>query len=126
MQPDYLIFAQDSKTGELLDFPNIARGWGLMINQTKSKPPLEWMNGAFNRVDKNILYLLQQGVPEWNSAVLYLVGAVIKYKNIIYVATVQNNNAIPSTNTTKWSKLIDYVSTTKKEVIQLSSTTNSD
>ena len=58
-KPDYLIFAQDSKSGELLDFPDVSRGWGITIDQTASKPPMEWMNGAFNRVDKNMLYLLQ-------------------------------------------------------------------
>ncbi|RKS86922.1 tail fiber-like repeat protein [Orbus hercynius] len=124
-QPDYLIFAQDAKTSELQEFPDVSRGWGVTIDQTQSKPPMEWMNGAFNRVDKNMLYLLQQGIPQWNSDVLYPVGAVIKYNNTIYLAKLENDNAMPSTNTSKWDKLLNDASTTQKGIVKLSSATNS-
>lgn len=62
-KPDYLIFASDAQTGELESFPNLARGWGITIEQIESKPPMEWMNDVFYRIDKNTLYLLQQSVP---------------------------------------------------------------
>lgn len=127
-KPDYLIFADDAKTGELESFPNILRGWGVTIDQTQSKPPMEWMNGVFHRIDENTLYLLQQGVPEWDNNVLYPVDAVIKYKSKLYIATVQNDNVIPSTNTTKWSKVVpDTIdaSTTQKGVVKLNSAINS-
>lgn len=127
-KPDYLIFADDAKTGELESFPNILRGWGITIDQTQSKPPMEWMNGVFHRIDENTLYLLQQGVPEWDSNVLYPVDAVIKYKSKLYIATVQNDNAIPSTNTTKWSKVVPDIidaSITQKGVVKLNSAINS-
>lgn len=124
-QPDYLIFAEDAKTGEVQDFPNILRGWGVTIDQTQSKPPMEWMNGAFNRVDKNIQYLLQQGVPEWNNQVLYPVGAVIKYKNILYIAKLENDNATPSTSTTKWEKLVKDATTAVAGTVKLNSAVNS-
>lgn len=127
-KPDYLIFADDAKTGELESFPNILRGWGITIDQTQSKPPMEWMNGVFHRIDENTLYLLQQGVPEWDNNVLYPVDAVIKYKSKLYIATVQNDNTIPSTNTTKWSKVVpDTIdaSTTQRGVVKLNSAVNS-
>ncbi|WP_392565686.1 hypothetical protein RHO15_08900 [Utexia brackfieldae] len=63
-KPDYLIFAQEGKSGEVLAFFDIKRGWGLTTEQTKGKPPLEWMNGAFQRVDRNINYLIEQGIAE--------------------------------------------------------------
>ena len=124
--PDYLIFAQDSKSGELLDFPDVSRGWGITIDQTASKPPMEWMNGAFNRIDKNMLYLLQQGVPDWSESVKYPANAIIKYDGIIYIAKVENESANPISNVNKWTKLIPDASTEHKGIVQLSSAIDSD
>ena len=123
--PDYLIFAEGAKQEELNEFPDVNRGWGATIELTDSKPPMEWFNGAFNRVDRHMLYLLQQGVPEWSNKVTYPVNAVIKYNGILYIATNENNNAKPSTNTTKWKKLLDDASLTKKGIVQLNSAVNS-
>ena len=124
-KPDYLIFADGAKQEELTEFPDINRGWGATIELTASKPPMEWFNGAFNRVDRHLLYLLQQGVPDWNDKVTYPVNAVIKYNGILYIATNENNNAKPSTTTTKWKKLLDDASLTKKGIVQLNSAVNS-
>ena len=126
-KPDYLIFADSAKNGECANFPDVSRGWGVTIDQTASKPPLEWMNGAFNRIDKNMLYLLQQGVPEWSETVIYPVNAIIKYKGVLYTAIVENDNAIPTTSN-KWKKTIAEVPTasaTQKGVVKLNSAINS-
>ncbi|OCG45725.1 hypothetical protein A9G34_01085 [Gilliamella sp. Choc4-2] len=119
-KPDYLIFADSAKTGEISDFPDVNRGWGITIEQTASKPPMEWMNGAFNRIDKNMLYLLQQGVPEWSETVKYPVNAMIKYNGILYTAIAENDNAKPSTSATKWTTLINgkYLPANKLNDIQ--------
>lgn len=124
-KPDYLIFAESAKKGENIDFPDVSRGWGVTIDQTASKPPMEWMNGAFNRIDKNMLYLLQQGVPEWSELVRYPVNAIIKYNGVLYIALTENDNIKPSIGPTKWAKLIDDASLAKKGLVQLSSATNS-
>lgn len=127
-KPDYLIFAESAKKGEVSDFPDVSRGWGITIEQTGSKPTMEWMNGTFNRVDKNMLYLLQQGVPEWSEKVIYPVNAIIKYNGVLYTAIVENDNAQPSTNTTKWKKTLAEIptaSTAKAGVVKLSSATDS-
>ena len=123
--PDYLIFAEEAKQGEFIAFPDISRGWGVTSERTGNKPPMEWFNGAFNRVDRHLLYLLQQGVPEWNDKVTYPVNAVIKYNGILYIATNENNNAKPSTTTAKWKKLLDDASLTQKGIVQLNSAVNS-
>ena len=106
-KPDYLIFANSAKNGESANFPDVSRGWGVTIDQTASKPPMEWMNGAFNRVDKNMMYLLQQGVPEWSETVIYPVNAIIKYNGVLYIAIAENDDAKPSTETGKWATIID-------------------
>lgn len=125
-KPDYLLFANDAKTGELEAFPDVSRGWGVTIEQTQSKPPMEWMNGAFNRVDANTLYILQQGIPEWSEKVLYPANAVIKVDDVIYVAKSENTNLAPNNNANIWGKLIDQASTTKAGIVKLSSALNSD
>jgi len=128
-KPDYLIFAESAKKGEVSDFPDVSRGWGITIEQTGSKPPMEWMNGAFNRVDKNMLYLLQQGVPEWNKSVKYPANAIIKYNGVLYTAIVENDNSNPAANTTKWKKTqaeVSKASTTQSGIVKLSSATNSE
>lgn len=127
-QPDYYIFADSAKNGEIEVFPDVNRGWGITIDRTGSKPPLEWMNGAFNRVDKNILYLLQQGVPEWSTNVIYPTNAIIKYNGILYTATTENENSNPKTSS-KWRETIDRVSnatTTQAGVVTLSSAVDSN
>ncbi|OCG38571.1 phage tail protein [Gilliamella sp. Gris1-4] len=127
-KPDYLIFADSAKKGEVSDFPDVSRGWGITIEQTGSKPPMEWMNGAFNRVDKNMLYLLQQGVPEWNESVKYPANAIIKYNGVLYTAIVENDNVNPASDATKWKKTqveVSKASTTQSGIVKLSSSTNS-
>ena len=128
-KPDYLIFADSAKKGENAEFPDVTRGWGVTIDQTASKPPMEWMNGAFNRIDKNMLYLLQQGVPEWSEQVTYPANAIIKYNGVLYTAIVENDNAIPTTSTTKWKKTqeeIPNASLFQKGVVKLNSEINSE
>ena len=126
-KPDYLIFADSAKNGECTNFPDVSRGWGVTIDQTGAKPPLEWMNGAFNRIDKNMLYLLQQGVPEWSEHVIYPANAIIKYNGVLYTATVKNDNAIPATSN-KWKKTqaeMPNSSTVQKGIVKLNSAVNS-
>lgn len=128
-KPDYLIFADSAKKGENAAFPDVSRGWGVTIDQTASKPPMEWMNGAFNRIDKNMLYLLQQGVPEWSEQVTYPANAIIKYNGVLYTAIVENDNAMPTTSTTKWKKTqeeIPNASLFQKGVVKLNSEINSE
>lgn len=128
-KPDYLIFADSAKKGEVTDFPDVSRGWGVTIEQTGSKPPLEWMNGAFNRIDKNMLYLLQQGVPEWSENVKYPVNAIIKYNGVLYTAISENDNSNPATSTTKWKKTqaeAPRATTSQIGVVKLNSATNSE
>lgn len=126
-QPDYLIFADSAKNGEVEEFPDIPRGWGTTIDRTESKPPMEWMNGAFQRIDQNILYLLQQGIPEWRENVTYPTSAIIKYRGILYTATSENENANPESSG-KWKHTHDSVSNathTQAGVVKLSSSVDS-
>lgn len=100
-KPKNEIFASDAKDGEIVDFPNIKRGWGVTEN-LGFIPPMEYFNAAFNRVDKSLAYQLQRGVGEWDKDLEYPIGAVVSLNGIIYIAKTQNTNKNPSENKEIW------------------------
>ena len=100
-KPKNEIFASDAKDGEIVEFPNIKRGWGVTEN-LGFIPPMEYFNAAFNRVDKSLAYQLQRGVGEWDKDLEYPIGAVVSLNGIIYIAKSQNTNKNPSENKEIW------------------------
>ena len=100
-KPKNEIFASDAKDGEIVEFPNVKRGWGVTEN-LGFIPPMEYFNAAFNRVDKSLAYKLQRGVGEWDKDLEYPIGAVVSLNGIIYIAKSQNINKKPSENKEIW------------------------
>ena len=100
-KPKNEIFASDAKDGEIVDFPNIKRGWGVTEN-LGFIPPMEYFNAAFNRVDKSIAYQMQRGVAEWDKDLEYPIGAVVSLNGVVYVAKSQNINKNPANEATIW------------------------
>nr|DAJ88103.1 MAG TPA: Baseplate structural protein [Caudoviricetes sp.] len=103
-KPKNEIFASDAKDGEIVDFPNIKRGWGVTEN-LGFIPPMEYFNAAFNRIDKSIAYQLQRGVGEWDKDLEYPIGAVVSLNEVIYVAKSRNTNKTPNENKEIWRVL---------------------
>lgn len=118
-KPDIRVFASGAKTGEILSFPDVLRGWGITLDQTQGKPPIEWMNDAFNRIDLNNLYLLQQGIPEWDGAIRYPINSIIKHADKIYLCTAENENNEPSSASDKWSLYIRNASEKDAGILKL-------
>ena len=107
-KPKNEIFASDAKDGEIVDFPNVKRGWGVTEN-LGFIPPMEYFNAAFNRVDKSLAYQLQRGVSEWVKDLEYPIGAVVSLNENIYIAKSQNTNKSPASEAEVW----DAVATKK-------------
>lgn len=107
-KPKNEIFASDAKDGEIVEFPNIKRGWGVTEN-LGFIPPMEYFNAAFNRVDKSLAYQLQRGVGEWDKDLEYPIGAIVSLNGVVYVAKSQNTNKNPANEATIW----DIVATQK-------------
>ncbi len=103
-KPKNEIFASDAKDGEIVDFPNVKRGWGVTEN-LGFIPPMEYFNAAFNRVDKSLAYQLQRGVGEWDEEIEYPKGAVVSLNGIIYVAKGINTNKSPERDTNTWDTI---------------------
>lgn len=91
-KPDGLVFASSAKLGEVVQFPDIVRGWGIAFEQTNGIPSMEHFNHLFNRIDSSLVYILQQGIPEWNENIDYPKGAIVKHGENIYKALSSNKN----------------------------------
>ena len=113
-KPKNEIFASDAKDGEIVEFPNVKRGWGVTEN-LGFIPPMEYFNAAFNRVDKSLAYQLQRGVGEWDKDLEYPIGAIVSLSGVIYIAKSQNTNKNPANEATIW----DIVATQKWSENQL-------
>lgn len=100
-KPKNEIFASDAKDGEIVEFPNVKRGWGVTEN-LGFIPPMEYFNAAFNRVDKSIAYQLQRGVAEWDKDLEYPIGAMVSFDGVIYITKSQNTNKNPANEATIW------------------------
>ena len=91
-KPDGLVFASSAKLGEVVQFPDIGRGWGISFEQTNGIPSMEHFNHLFNRIDSSLVYILQQGIPEWNENIDYPKGAIVKHGENTYKALSSNKN----------------------------------
>lgn len=94
-KPDESIFASSARQGEVSNFPDIGRGWGVSFDQTGGIPPMEWFNFLFKRTDEKFGYLFQRGLSEWSATQEYPIGALVQYKNLTYKAKRANTNKNP-------------------------------
>ena len=106
-RPKNEIFASDAKAGEIVEFPNVKRGWGVTEN-LGFIPPMEYFNAAFNRIDKALAYQSQRGVSEWSADEEYPIGALSVFDGKLYQAKTQNTNKKPSENKDAWAVMDAY------------------
>lgn len=104
-KPDESVFASSARQGEVSNFPDIGRGWGVSFDQTGGIPPMEWFNFLFKRTDEKFGYLFQRGLPEWSATQEYPIGALVQYKNLTYKAKRENTNKNPEqANSLDWQR----------------------
>ncbi|OHY48212.1 hypothetical protein BBX45_11120 [Proteus mirabilis] len=113
-KPDLKIFAQDAKTGEIETFPDVLRGWGVTLERTAGKPPLEWFNAIGKRVDEWLMYLTQRGLAEWDSTVDYPKDALVQHSSVFYVALKVTKGEQPNTSQNAWKPLVDFLGVNNK------------
>ncbi|WP_350914719.1 hypothetical protein [Providencia huaxiensis] len=123
-KPDLKIFAQDAKAGEIESFPDILRGWGVTLERTAGKPPLEWFNAIGKRVDEWLMYLTQRGVAEWDVSLSYPKTAIVQFNSIVYVSVKETKGEQPDKSQASWSTLglflgLDKYSTTAAMNLEL-------
>lgn len=101
-RPNETVFASGAKPGELENFPDIARGWGIAFDQTDGIPPMEWFNSLFKRGDEAVRYLLQRGISDWSATEDYPLDAHVQEGGKVWKAKAANVGKRPSTNPTEW------------------------
>lgn len=95
-KPDEKIFASNAKQGEVNEFPDVPRGWGLSFDQTGGIPPMEWFNWLFKRTDERYGYLMQRGLPEWSATLDYPEAAYVQYNGLSYKSLKANKGKLPN------------------------------
>ena len=95
-KPDESIFASSAKQGEVDNFPDLLRGWGVTFDQTQGIPPMEWFNFLFKRLDEKHAYLMQRGLPEWSATQDYTKGSCVQFDGVSYRALKDSKNNSPN------------------------------
>lgn len=104
-KPDYKIFADGAKPGEVVTFPDVLRGWGVTLDTTGGIPPMEFANAVAKRLNEWLMYLTQRGIPEWDASVDYPANAVIQSSGTIYVASKPSKGENPASSQNYWSTM---------------------
>ncbi|AIW01779.1 tail fiber protein [Pseudomonas phage vB_PaeM_PS24] len=77
------------------------KGWEVEV------VPRQWLNYLQNRLDTNVAYLLQKGLPEWDSETEYQANTSYVQRNgVVYKASRTNTNSKPGTTAgnTNWNR----------------------
>lgn len=132
-KPDESVFASNARQGEVSNFPDIGRGWGISFDQTGGIPPMEWFNFLFKRTDEKFGYLFQRGLSEWSATQSYPEGALVQYKNLTYKAKIANTNKKPDeAQSSYWQRWgftqseLGVATLTGRGITQLLTSINSD
>lgn len=101
-KPDESIFASSAKQGEVDNFPDLLRGWGITFEQTQGIPPMEWFNFLFKRLDEKHTYLMQRGLPEWSATQDYTKGSCVQFDGVSYRALKNSKNNSPNESNSQY------------------------
>lgn len=90
---------------DIIQSAEYLKGWFPTILEGAIRPFAEDMNGMFYLFTYQLKYLLEQGVPEWDTATTYYTNSICKYGTELYISLVDNNtgnNPISTTGYWQW------------------------
>lgn len=80
----------ESGDNQAPDAAKIKAGWSVEV------VPRQWWNWMQNRVDTNVAYMLQKGIPEWDAVTEYLANkSYVQKGGIVYKCTFTGTNIDP-------------------------------
>lgn len=79
-------------------------GWFSAVLGVNS-PSIEDMNALFFLIYRQIAYVFERGIPEWDSGTAYYIGSTVSSGTTVYVSTANNNLNNAVTNQAFWSVL---------------------
>lgn len=77
-------------------------GWYSAVIGSNS-PAIEDMNAIHYVFAYQLAYLMQSGIPEWDSSTTYYTGSFVQSAGVIYVSLVNNNTNNLLTDASKWA-----------------------
>lgn len=84
------------------------QAWGgALVNAPggNASPALQDMNAFMYLVTRQLAYLMQDGIPEWNTETVYYTDSYCKYNGVVYISKTDDNlNHLP-TDTNNWKTL---------------------
>ena len=79
-------------------------GWGASIIGNY-EPPLEDMNSLFLLAFRQLCYIFQQGVAEYDASTTYFIGSFVSSGSLLYVSLVDNNSGnTPASSPSSWQQ----------------------
>ena len=95
-------------TGDVATIQSLSawsNGWIDSVTPTQQFPPLPEMTGVHKVLSYQNAYLLQQGIPEWDSATTYYENNFCAKTGKIYISKSDNNtNNDPESDTINWEE----------------------
>lgn len=84
-----------------------SNGWNDATYSAELLPPLEEFQALQYLFSRQIAYVMQEGIPEWDTNTTYYKGALVKKIQsdgsfILYASLIDNNTGNLVTDTTKW------------------------
>lgn len=76
-------------------------GWNSAVIGANS-PAIEDMNALFFLIFRQLAYIFQAGVPEWDSATIYYTGSMVNVSGTLYISLIDNNLNNATSDITKW------------------------
>ncbi len=102
---------------------NYLNGWAAAIEADKA-PYEEDTNGLFYLATKQLAYIFQAGVPEWDSGTTYYTNDYCRVGNVLYYSLQDENlGKNPTTETTYWARAINFLQYTNWNGANISLTT---
>lgn len=99
--------------------PNFDQLWangGAMLAPSASKielgwtveiPPHQYENFVQHRQDQALAYLMQRGIPEWDSSTEYFTAkSVVLFGGKLWIALANSQNQTPAVGSTYWAEMI--------------------
>ena len=99
---------QDVATIQAL--PAYSTGWGSAIMTSRNFPPIEEVTGVLKTISYQNCYLLQEGIPEYDSGTNYSNTSIVKSINgtslKFFISLQDNNQGKALSNTSYWAEAV--------------------
>jgi hypothetical protein len=82
------------------------QGWAQAVVGSNS-PTMQDMNGLFFLICRQLAYLMQAGIPEWNTDTIYYIGSYCQEAGAIFRSKTDANTDNATTDTNNWEALAD-------------------